>query len=165
MSGTKILLQRCTEIFRHLLSRYFKNAVVERQEMMQCKCFFWYQTEKILLEKLSNEKGFWLRCESVLFSMSSELRFLKWVRFFERNCIVKWVIFWASFCWLWGFLLVNQGNKKTLVMSIETCGQIWKCCMPQTKIIFQKKEFQLCDFESFTFWSKLSFLGDCFKAF
>ena len=44
--------------------------------------------------------------------MSSELRFVKWVRFFERNCIVKWVIFFASFCWLWDFLLENLKLKK-----------------------------------------------------
>ena len=110
--GTKIFLQGCTEIYRHLLSRYFKNAVLGRQEMMQCKYFFWNQTENCWLENLSSEKGFWLRCESILFSMSSELRFLKWVRFFERNSIVKWVIFLVSFCWLWGFLLENQKNKK-----------------------------------------------------
>ena len=35
---------------------------------------------------------FWLCCQSMLFSMSSELRFIKWVRFYELNCIVKWVI-------------------------------------------------------------------------
>ena len=33
--------------------------------------------------------------------MLSELMFIKWVVFFEQNCIVKWVIFVASFCWLW----------------------------------------------------------------
>ena len=37
VSGTKILLQRYTEIYRHLLSMCFKNAVLGRQEMMQCK--------------------------------------------------------------------------------------------------------------------------------
>ena len=31
---------------------------------------------------------------------------------FERNCIVKWVIFFASFCWLWDFLLENLKLKK-----------------------------------------------------
>ena len=33
------------------------------------------------------------------------------------------------------------------------------------KIIFQKKEFQVWDFESFRFWSKVHFLGDFFSAF
>ena len=27
--------------------------------------------------------------------------------FYERNCILKWMIFFASFCWLWFFLLEN----------------------------------------------------------
>ena len=47
-----------------------------------------------------------------IFSTSSELRFVKWVRFFEGNCIVKWAIFFASFCWLWDFLLENLILKK-----------------------------------------------------
>ena len=54
-------------------------------------------------------KDFWLCCWSMFFIMLSELRFLKWVRFFERSCIVKRVIFFASFCWLWDFL---PGNLK-----------------------------------------------------
>ena len=44
--------------------------------------------------------------------MSSELRFVKWARFFERSCILKWVTFFASFCWLWDFLLENQKIRK-----------------------------------------------------
>ena len=55
--------------------------------------FFRHQTEKCWLENLQTEISFWLCCESILFSILNELRFLKWVRFFERNCIVK--------CWLW----------------------------------------------------------------
>ena len=31
----------------------------------------------------------------MLFSISSELRFVKWVRCFQQNCIMKWVIFLA----------------------------------------------------------------------
>ena len=38
-------------------------------------------------------------------SISYELRFVKCVWFFERSCIVKWVIFFAGFYWLWYFLL------------------------------------------------------------
>ena len=49
--------------------------------------FFWYQRETY----------FWLLCGSLFFIMLSELRCVKWVRFLERNCIVKWVIFFASF--------------------------------------------------------------------
>ena len=28
--------------YTHLLSKGFKNAVLGRQEMVQCKCFFWH---------------------------------------------------------------------------------------------------------------------------
>ena len=38
--GTKIFLWRYTEIYRHLLSKYYKNAVLWRQEMVQPKFFF-----------------------------------------------------------------------------------------------------------------------------
>ena len=38
--GTKIFLRRYTEIYKHLLSKCFKNAVPGRQEMVQRKCFF-----------------------------------------------------------------------------------------------------------------------------
>ena len=70
---------------------------------------FWHSTETCLLESLLNEKGFWLR-------------FVKWVRFFERNCIVKLVILFASYCWLWDFLLENLKLKKSLMMST---GTVW----------------------------------------
>ena len=39
-SGTKIFLRSYTEIYRHLFSKRFKNVVLGRQEMVQCKCFF-----------------------------------------------------------------------------------------------------------------------------
>ena len=53
VSGPKTILQRYTEIYRHLLSKCFKNVVVlGRQEMMLCKCFFWHKTGKYLLENL-----------------------------------------------------------------------------------------------------------------
>ena len=38
------------------------------------------------------------------------------MRFFEQNCIVEWVISFASFCWFWDFVAVlghfNQCNFK-----------------------------------------------------
>ena len=43
---------RFTEIYKHLLSKCFKKVVLGRQEMVQCKCFFWHQTETCLLENL-----------------------------------------------------------------------------------------------------------------
>ena len=47
---TKVFLRRYTEMYRHLLSKCFKNAVLGCQEIVQCKCFFWHQTEICLLE-------------------------------------------------------------------------------------------------------------------
>ena len=69
--------------------------------------FFWHQTETYLLENFVKWKVFWLCFESILFLMSSELKFVKQVKFFEWHCIVKWVIFFASFYWLRDFLLEN----------------------------------------------------------
>ena len=45
-------------------------------------------------------------------------------------------------------------------MSTRTCGLK---LMPE--IIFPKKELQMRDFESFIFWFKFRFMGDCFRAF
>ena len=44
VSRTKIFLWIYTEIYRHLLSMCFKNAVLKRPEMVQCKCIFWAET-------------------------------------------------------------------------------------------------------------------------
>ena len=63
-SGTKSFLRKYTEIYKHLLSRCFKNTVLGRPEMMQYKSFFWHQTEKCWLENLKSEKGFWLCCKA-----------------------------------------------------------------------------------------------------
>ena len=101
----KIFLERYAEIYRHLLSKCFKKVVLGRQEMVQCKYFSSHQTETWLLENLWTEKAFWLCFGIMLFSISKELRFVKWVRFFVRNCMVKCVIFLAGFYWLWAFLL------------------------------------------------------------
>ena len=49
---TKIFLGRFTELYRDFLSKWYKNAVFGRQEMVQCKCFYWHQTETFLLENL-----------------------------------------------------------------------------------------------------------------
>ena len=68
--------------------------------------------------------------------MSSQLRFVKCVRFLERNCIVKWVIFFFSFCWLWDFLLEDLKIKKNShdvhwsvwanIKALHACNNIFK---------------------------------------
>ena len=56
------------------------------------------------------------------------------MRFFDQNCILKWVIFFASFGWLWDILLENLISKKSI--STGTFEQLLKSCMPE--IIFSK---------------------------
>ena len=128
VSRRNIFIRGCLEIYRHLLSKCFKNAIIGRQERVQCKYFFWHQTETCLLENLRSQKDFWLLREDIIFNV-------KWVevcKIVERNCIVKCVIFFANFCWLWDFLLENlKLRKKALVLSIGTSGDVnwnvWWC--------------------------------------
>ena len=123
VSGTNIFERRFTGIYRHLLSKCTKNAVLERLKMVQCKCFYWNQP-----------KTFFRLCCGSIFFILSELRFVKRMRFFERNCIVKWVIFFAGYCWLWNFQLENLKY-------------------------FLLEKLQISGFKSFAFWSKFRFLG------
>ena len=51
-----------------------------------------------------------------------EVRSVKWVRFFEGNCIIKWVIFFHWFLLALRFSATNYGIIKTLMMSTGTCG-------------------------------------------
>ena len=48
----KSFLGKDTEIYRHLLSQCFENAVLRHLEMVQCKFFFWHKLETCLLENL-----------------------------------------------------------------------------------------------------------------
>ena len=50
--GNNFFIRRYIEIYRHLLSKCFKNAVLGRQEIVYCKYFFWHHTETCLLENL-----------------------------------------------------------------------------------------------------------------
>ena len=62
-----------------------------------------------------NQKHVFDRVAGVyFFVMLSELRFVKWVRFFERNCIVKWVIFFAS------FVDFETFNQKTWIRKVKS---------------------------------------------
>ena len=150
----KNLLWRYTEIYRIFTFKVL--AVLGSHEMVFCKCFLWHRAETCLLENFYSQKGFWLYYESILFSMSSESRSVIWVMFFERNCIVRWAIFFPSFCWLWDFLLENLKWKRN---SKDVRWYIWANTnnMRMPGIIFSKKEFQMWHFESFIFWSKFLF--------
>ena len=95
------------------------------------------------------------------------MRFIKWVRFFERNCIVKWVIFLGSFCWLWDFLLKNlKLKKKTLWCPLERKDKYKKVVCP--KKYFQKNNFKyeilsiLYFGPNFVFWGNALGVLVCF---
>ena len=103
----KILLRLWNKKF--LMEIYIDSQSASRMQFLGVK------NRNMFAGKFLSQKGFWLCCGSILFSTSSELRFVKWVRLFEPNCIVKWGIFFASFCWLWDFLLENLILRKTLM--------------------------------------------------
>ena len=96
VSGTKgffrIYIQKYTDICIQSASRIQVLGVKK-----WCSANIFYDTKQKYvcwkICKVRSEKGFWLCCMSILFSVSSELRLVKWVRFSEPNCIVKWVIF------------------------------------------------------------------------
>ena len=69
----KILLLFGTKVF---LPRYTEQTFAFK--MVQ-ECIFW-ASEACLLENWQIHKGFWLCCGGILFSMSSELRFVKRLR-------------------------------------------------------------------------------------
>ena len=56
--GTKNFLRRYTEIYRHLLSKCFGNVVLERQEMVQCKCFFLILNRNMFVGKFIKSERF-----------------------------------------------------------------------------------------------------------
>ena len=106
--------------------------------------------------------------------MSSKLRFIRWVRFFKRNCIIKWVIFFGCFCWLWDFLLKNLKLRKKLwyvhwhvwtnIKKLYTRKNIWK----KNK---QHKIMKISDLDpdfgwDFVFWvTALGRFSQCFFFF
>ena len=86
-----------TEVYRNIQRIDFLGHI----EMVQCNCFSWHQP-KMFLPVLQ---------ECIFFIMLSELNFTKSVRFIERNCIVKWMILFASFCWFGDFLQGQSENN------------------------------------------------------
>ena len=124
--------------------------------------FFWHQVKTCLLENLWSGKGFWLCCGSILFSMPSEYRIVKWARFFERNFIVKCLIFFASFCWLWDFLLENLKLKEN---SDDAHWNVWTNIKTYARNDFFKKRILNMRFWIIYNLVEISnFFLDCFRA-
>ena len=100
------LTQIYRNIYGHLLSKCFKNAVIERPETAPCKCFFGHQTAKSL-QFVKSERFLIVLPEHFMFN-------IKWVEIckiseiFRAKYIVKRVIIFSSFCWHWE----NLKSKK-----------------------------------------------------
>ena len=94
----------------------------------------------------------------MLFSMPSESRCVKWIRFFDWNCIVKWVIFFASFCWLWDFLLENLKLKRS---SEEVLWNIWA----NIKRLYARNNSSKYNILNHLYFRPIVYFGDCFRAF
>ena len=112
-------IDSCFQLLRECSVWKSRNAAVQM--------FFLRSTGNMYTRNFVEWVRFLAVCSSIFFTIMSELRFVKWARFFEQNCLVKWMIFFATFCWLWEFL---PGNLKF------------------------KDKLQIWDFASFFLWSK-----------
>ena len=131
--------------------------------MVQCKRFYLHKTEIYLLGNLKTEKAFWLCFGSMLFSISKELRFLKWVRFFEQNCIVNEWSFWLVFIGfeIFGYKFCNKNNSDDVHWNVWT-----KVVGP--KKYFQKENYKYEVLNHLSFGTSFVFLGitlGCFSQF
>ena len=100
----KIFFWRFAEMYRHLISKCFENAVFGCIEMVQCKCFIWHQFVK------------WVR----LLALLLEYIFynIEWdepckMNFFERNCIV--LVSCLRFSWI-----TNSSDHSRVWMNYES---------------------------------------------
>ena len=148
--GTKIFLRRYTEIYRRLLSKYFKNAVLGRQEVVQI--FFLTPNSNMSAGNLLKSERFLAVLREHIFFNVKRVEVRKWVRFFARNYIVKWMISFASFCWLWDFLLQNLKLKRN---SDDVHCNVW---VNIKKLYAQNSQKKNSKYE-------ILFFGDCFRAF
>ena len=110
-----------TEIYRNMQTFVFKvpqkcSSWASRNGAVQI--FSLTPSRNISAGKYLKSERFLAVLREHVFSMSSELRFAKSVRSFAQNCIV---IFFASFCWLCGFL---PENLKLIRNSEDVCCKI-----------------------------------------
>ena len=85
------------------------------------------------------------------------------MKFFEQNCIVKWAIFFPSFCWLWDFLLENLKLKRN---SEDVHWYIWV----NIKQFYTRNNIFKKWIPNMTFWIiyifvQISFLGTALGRF
>ena len=88
------------EIYRNIQTFDFKllqecSSWASRTGVVQI--FFLTPNRNMFVGKLVKSERFWTVLQEHIILMPSELRFVKWVRFFEWNCNVKYVIFLLAF--------------------------------------------------------------------
>ena len=131
----------------------------------------WYSANTYSNTKQKHVCWIFVKSERMLAVLREHLVFsVKWVEAHKMKDVFERTILWNKSSFSPVFVLalrlfarISEIKKKTLMMSIGTCGWIYKCCMPE--IIFSKRKIQVWDFESSIFWPKFHFLGDCFRAF
>ena len=142
ISGTKIFLGRYIEIYKHLLSKCFKNAVLARQEMVQCKYFFWHHKHEHVCWKICKVRkvfgcvvgAYYFQCQA---SWSSSNEFLLALRLSARKLEVQ----------------KNSYDVWTYIKTLYGRNNIFR------------KEFQIWDFESLMFWSIFRFFVTALRCF
>ena len=111
------------EIYRNIQTLLFKNAVLGVKQWQICKV------------------GFWLRCGSILFSISSELGFIKWVRSRAKLYCKMSDLFCQFLLALRLSTRKSEIKEKTLMMSTGTCGRIKKLYAREK--YFRKKKYEI----------------------
>ena len=102
-----------------------------KKKKRSANVFLWHQIKNMFAGKFS--------CVARAYYVQCQVSWGLWTEwdFFSKNCIIKWVIFFAGFFWLPDFLVGDLKLKRTPIMSTGTCGRISKCCKP--KVTFSKK--------------------------
>ena len=136
-----------------------------------CKKFFWYQLETSAGKLLKSERFLAVLREHIFLNVKW-VEVHKWVKFFGQNSTVKWVISFASFCWLWHFLLENLKLKR---ISDNIHWNVWTNIKKfyAWNSIFKKKKKEKKN-PNMRFWIiyllvqriiYILYFGDCFRAF
>ena len=159
LPSDKILLYlfslRFTETNERLLSKYFKNAIFGVKKLWSENVFSDTKQKHVYWKIFNKLRKILTVLQDILFSMWVEVR--KGVRFFERNCIVNWVIFFGRFCWLLHFL--DKWNSEYVHWNV----------LHARKNIFKKTNFKyeilnhLYFGSNFVFWwTALGRFSQCF---
>ena len=106
---------------KHFYREIYRNIQTFAFKVLQ-ECSSWASRKGavqifFLTPNRNMSAGKFAKSERLLAVLREDIIFnVKWVevrKIVEWNCIVKCVIFFASFCWLWDFLLENLKLKKT----------------------------------------------------